>query len=122
MGFADLIGAPKTLWAFISQVGVGAPTMQVVSSPYPPISGKSLGVWSYVGVGSYNYTLAGAFPAGSKTVTRITGGDDGASLVGLCDAVRLTSNIIRVFTTNFTGVPSDNVLTSAFLEIIVLGN
>lgn len=106
--------------ALISQTGANAPT--IVSDgtgPNTPLQ-NTIGniIWTRVGTGIYNGTLAAAFPSQLKTYSNIeiTGPPQADAVIAWVNANTVQ---INTFNPESTGTFADSVLTFAKLEIRV---
>lgn len=124
IGTQAWVPVPKVYRALLTQSGVNAPTASVLENTL----GGAI-VWARVGLGQYEGTLTGAFPA-SKTfiLIRQFRTEDIANEFSLADATRSTNNVILI-NTAFVDVSggwgvgdsanSDSVMVDHSLEILV---
>lgn len=97
--------------ALLSQTGTAAPVATVLENTL----GGTV-VWSYQGQGLYFGTLAGAFAQNVATFMQNFSLDGNG---GLCYSTVNDSDSIAVYSSNYSGTQTDDVLANVFIEIRV---
>ena len=97
--------------ALLTQSGTNAPVATVLENTL----GGAI-VWSYIGNGSYDGTLSGAFTA-NKTIGLLSSINFNSS----AKLTRTSNDVVNLFVQNegSGGAPADNLLTATILEIRV---
>jgi hypothetical protein len=107
----------KVYRATLTQTSTTAPVATVLENTFPDVP-----VWSYAGVGDYNLTLTGAFPA-NRTVI-LHGDGSGAADFAALEATRTSANALNLLTkdvdlTGPTAAAADALLTETAFEVRV---
>lgn len=105
---------PKVYKAILEQVGTSAPTVMILENTIGEI------VWTRIQEGSYRGTLTGAFPITKTFLPTINNSNFVQNKsYGAMLYYRESNNSVRIDIVDSFGLPSDNRLSEAFIEIQV---
>lgn len=101
---------PKEYSVFVTQQGTSAPTVVIKKDDVGGV------VWSRISVGTYDVTKVGAFTENSTVPSNIPAVFKNKLNNSEVTVKQISSDVIRVTTTNSTGTLSDGLLTNFFME------